>query len=138
MSYRRIRPVKGEPRVPISVPEAPFFMDASYRVGRGVRKVLEKVHWTEESPSSARGGRGLRGGTDGKPVSKGSTRASSGLSGVAGVALLPPRLQPLSTDERAEAVALLSDLFLAAARRARDSRDVATADRELRKEGLAA
>jgi len=54
------------------------------------------------------------------------------------VALLPPRLQPLSTDERAEAVALLSDLFLAAARRARDSRDVATADRELRKEGLAA
>jgi hypothetical protein len=54
------------------------------------------------------------------------------------MALLPPRLQPLRAEERAEAVALLSDLLLAASRLAGDSRDVATADGELQKERLAA
>jgi hypothetical protein len=52
--------------------------------------------------------------------------------------LLPPRLQPFSIEERAEAVALLSDLLLAAACLAGDSRGQATGDCELRKEGLAA
>jgi hypothetical protein len=52
--------------------------------------------------------------------------------------LLPPQAQPLSAEQRAEAVALLSDLLLAAPRDAGDGRDVATADGELRKDGLAA
>jgi hypothetical protein len=60
------------------------------------------------------------------------------LPGGAGVTLLPPRLQPLRGDQRAEAVAQLSDLLLAAARRASDSRDAPTADGELRRERFAA
>jgi hypothetical protein len=71
-------------------------------------------------------------------VSKRSIRASNGLPRETGLALLPPRLQPLNAEQRAEAVALLSDLLLAASRRSRDSRDLPTADRELGKEGLAA
>jgi hypothetical protein len=74
----------------------------------------------------------------GEPVSKRSIRASNRRPGDAGVALLRPRLQPLSAEQRAEAVALLSNLLLAAARRAGDDRELATADRELRREGLAA
>jgi len=70
-------------------------------------------------------------------VSEGSTRASSGPPGHAGVSLLPPRLQPLSGEQRAEAVALLSDLLLAVARRS-ESRDLPDVDDELREKGLAA
>jgi len=54
------------------------------------------------------------------------------------VVLLAPRLQPLSAEQRAEAVAVLSDVLLAAACRAGDGRDLTTADRELRKDELAA
>ncbi len=49
-------------------------------------------------------------------MSKRSARAGSRLPGDAGVVLLPPRLQPLSAEQRPEAVALLSDLLLAAVR----------------------
>jgi hypothetical protein len=60
------------------------------------------------------------------------------MAGDASVVLLPPRLlQPLSAEQRAEAVALLSDLLLVAARRSGDSRGPA-AYRELQEEGLAA
>ena len=71
-------------------------------------------------------------------MSKRSARAGSRLPGDAGVVLLPPWLQPLSAEQRPEAVALLSDLLLAAARRAADSRDRATAEGEVRQERLAA
>jgi hypothetical protein len=54
------------------------------------------------------------------------------------LALLPPRLQPLSAEQRADAVALWSDLLLAAARQRSDNRELTTADGELGKEGLAA
>jgi hypothetical protein len=60
------------------------------------------------------------------------------MAGDASVVLLPPRLQPLSAEQRAEAVALLSDPLLVAARRSGDSRGPAPAYRELREEGLAA
>jgi hypothetical protein len=72
---------------------------------------------------------------DGERVSKRS-RASSRLRGDPEVALLPPRLQRLSAEQRAEAVAVLSDLLLAAACLTADSHDLAAADGELRKEGL--
>ena len=71
-------------------------------------------------------------------MSKRCTRASSRLPRDAGVVLLAPRLQPLSTEQHAEAVALLSDVLLAAACWAGDGRDLTTADRELRKDELAA
>lgn len=71
-------------------------------------------------------------------MSKRSTRASSRPPGDAPVALLPPRLQPLSAAQRAEAVALLSDLLLGAARERTNSRDSAAADGELGTDGLAA
>jgi hypothetical protein len=71
-------------------------------------------------------------------VSKRSTRGSSRSPGDARVALRLPRLEPLSAEQRAEAVALWSDLLLAAARQRSDSRDLTTADGELGKEGLAA
>jgi hypothetical protein len=70
-------------------------------------------------------------------VSKRSTRTDIGPP-ADGLVLLPPQAQPLSAEQRAEAVALLSDLLLAAPRDAGDGRDVATADGELRKDGLAA
>lgn len=75
---------------------------------------------------------------DGEPVSERAARGSSGPLGHAGVSLLPPRLKPLSDEQRAEAVALLSDLLLAASRLAGDSRDLAPADDGPRREGLAA
>ncbi|SRR5712691_7422860 len=56
------------------------------------------------------------GATDGRGVSKGSNQGASGLPAGVGVALLRPRLLPLSAEQRAEAVALLSELLLAAAR----------------------
>jgi hypothetical protein len=70
-------------------------------------------------------------------VSEGSSRASSGPPGHADISLLPPHLQPLSGEQLAEAVALLSDLLLAVARRAH-SRDLRDVDDELREKGLAA
>jgi hypothetical protein len=57
-------------------------------------------------------------------VSKRSTRTDIGPP-ADGLVLLPPQAQPLSAEQRAEAVALLSDLLLAAPRDAGDGRDVA-------------
>ena len=57
--------------------------------------------------------------------------------GHADLVLLPPRLQPLSHEERGEAVALLAELLLAAACRA-DTRRLRTAEAELREVGRAA
>lgn len=74
----------------------------------------------------------------GPTVTKGSTRASSRLQGGSGVTLLPPRLQPMGAEQCAEAVALLSDLLLAVAKRAGDSRGQPTADGVLREDELAA
>ena len=60
---------------------------------------------------------GARQRIEGVPLSKGFTRARSGRTGHAGVVLRPPQLQPLTDEQRDEAIALLSDLLLAAARR---------------------
>jgi hypothetical protein len=54
------------------------------------------------------------------------------------VALLRPRLQPLSSEQHAEAVALLSDLLLAQARILGASEEPASADSDPRQEALAA
>ncbi len=58
----------------------------------------------------------LREAIDGETVSKGSIQGAGGLASDVGVTLLRPRLLPLSAEQRAEAVALLSELLLAAAR----------------------
>jgi len=58
-------------------------------------------------------------------VSKGSNR-SGGLRVEADVALLRPRLLPLSGEQEAEAVALLCELLLAEAHRSASSRNVST------------
>jgi hypothetical protein len=65
-------------------------------------------------------------------------RATGGRPDDGEVALLRPRLQPLSSEQHAEAVALLSDLLLAAARLLGDGDELATADRDSRQEALAA
>jgi hypothetical protein len=57
-------------------------------------------------------------------VSKRSNRASGGLPVEAGVALRRPRLLPLSDEQKAEAVALFSELLLAAARPRAGGRNV--------------
>jgi hypothetical protein len=89
-------------------------------------------------PLVARGRIGPQGTTDGEGVTEPSTQASSRLSGDGGVALLPPQLEELSAEQLAEAVALLSDLLLAAPRGVGDGRDPPAVEGELRAEGLAA
>lgn len=86
---------------------------------------------------------------DREAVSKRSNR-SGGLRVEADVTLLRPRLLPLSGEQQAEAVALLSELLLAEAHRSASSRNVSPHDvggsplrrefaaGELAREGLAA
>lgn len=86
----------------------------------------------------------------GGDVSEGSNRAGGGLPIGVDVALLRPRLLPLSADQEAEALALLSELLLAAAHRSAAGRSISTpstqgsplrrelAAGELAREGLAA
>ena len=83
-------------------------------------------------------------------MSKESNRSGGALPLEAGVALLQPRLLPLSAEQEAEAVAVLSELLLAEAHRSASSRNVSThgtqgspsrrefAAGELAREGLAA
>jgi hypothetical protein len=66
----------------------------------------------------------LREAIDGEAVSKGPSQAGGRLSGEAGVVLLRPRLLPLPAEQQLEAVALLSELLLAAAQRSAEGRDV--------------
>jgi hypothetical protein len=87
---------------------------------------------------------------DREAVSKGSNRAGGGLLVEVDLALLRPRLLPLSAEQEAEAVVLLSELLLAEAHRRASSRNVSThgvegsplrrefAAGELAREGLAA
>jgi hypothetical protein len=63
-------------------------------------------------------------------MSKGSDRAGSGLPIEADVAVVRPCLLPLSAEQQAEAVALLSELLLAAARRSANDRNVPTGGAE--------
>lgn len=72
-----------------------------------------------------------------EPLNKGSTRAPSSRPGDAGVVLRPPQVQPLSNEQRDEAIALLSDLLLAAARRCTGDRAI-IGDTEDRGQELAA
>jgi hypothetical protein len=72
----------------------------------------------------------------GESVSKRS-RWTGGVHGDAEVALLRPRLQPLTTEQRAEAVALLSDLLLAA-RLSDDNQELAGPGRASQQDALAA
>jgi hypothetical protein len=83
-------------------------------------------------------------------MSKESNRSGGALPLEAGVALLQPRLLPLSAEQEAEAVAVLSELPLAEAHRSASSRNVSRhgvegsplcrefAAGELAREGLAA
>jgi hypothetical protein len=82
----------------------------------------------------------LRGAIDGEVVSRGSSRLSGDPPGEDGVVLLGPRLLPLSDEERAEAVTLLSELLLAAARRGADGHNLPTdgAEGSSRRRALAA
>jgi hypothetical protein len=73
-----------------------------------------------------------------RAVVKRLPRASSCAPNDGDLVLLPPRLQPLSAEECTEAIALLSDLVVAAARRCGDSRDPETADTEPREARAAA
>jgi hypothetical protein len=66
------------------------------------------------------------------------SRATGGLPVDSEVVLLRPRLQPLSSEQHAEAVELLSDLLLAAARLSRNGEELATVDGDSRQEPLAA
>jgi hypothetical protein len=70
-------------------------------------------------------------------VNKRPTRERSGRSENT-LALLPAQLQPITADQRADAVALLADLLLAAARRADGDGDLLAADGGRLEEGLAA
>jgi hypothetical protein len=87
---------------------------------------------------------------DREAVSKESKREGGGLPVKVEVALLRPRLLPLSAEQEAEAVVVLSELLLAEAHRSASSRNVSThgtqgspsrrefAAGELAREGLAA
>jgi hypothetical protein len=59
---------------------------------------------------------GVEKASEGAPLNKRSTRGRSSRRGYAGVVLRPAHLQPLSDEQRDEAIALFSDLLLAAAR----------------------
>lgn len=63
---------------------------------------------------------------DREAMSKGSNRSGGGLRVEADVALLRPRLLPLSDEQESEAVVLLSELLLAEAHRSASSRKVST------------
>lgn len=63
---------------------------------------------------------------------------SCSASGDAGIELLAPRLRALSTEQRAEAVALLAELLLAAVCPTDERRGVPAAEVELREGGRAA
>jgi hypothetical protein len=59
-------------------------------------------------------------------MSEGSNRSRGGLRLETDLALLRPRLLPLSAEQEAEAVVLLSGLLLAAARRSANGRKAST------------
>jgi hypothetical protein len=118
----------GQQGVPIWMRPAP---SSSVEVPVGCRCCSEKApeaHWSKGW--CVRSLKNISAALCDRWSSKGSIRAGGGLSGEAEVALLRPRLLPLSTEQRAEAVALFSELFLAVARRSADGRDAPTGGAE--------
>jgi hypothetical protein len=100
-----VEPPGDDPRSPA---EGPFSREAfcalrDRRVTVDVRNRVAQAHWIEEGS-----------------VNKQTTRERSEQSDM--VALLPAQLKPLTPEQRAEAVALLADLLLAAARRQTERR----------------